>query len=300
VAKKKTQIQSSEIVKTASGHQYHINLAPGEVAPYIIVCGDPARAEKVAKLFDKVTHEASHREYKTFTGVYKKIPVSVMATGIGCGNTEIAVIELLQCVKNPVIIRVGSCGSPQSYINLGDLVISSGAVRLENVSTYFVKEGYPALTSPDVQLALMQASQILGNTFHVGLTATSPGFYGGQGRKVPGFPIRNPDMTSQLAAMKVANIEMEASVIFTLASLGGARAGAVCAVYASRDKNAFVSPELKENAEMNCILTGLTAIRLLSRLDKERSKRKDPHWFPWGNLTKNLDGPKKSKSKNKK
>src|SRR3989338_4145297 len=100
---------SAEIVKTAEGRQYHIGVAPGEVAPTILLCGDPARAYKVAKYFEKAEEPKTHREYVTITGVYKGAPVSVMATGIGADNTEIAVIELSQVVQNPTFIRIGSC-----------------------------------------------------------------------------------------------------------------------------------------------------------------------------------------------
>src|SRR3989338_4256231 len=92
---------SAEIVKTAEGRQYHIGLAPGEVAPFILLCGDPARVEKAASLMDEVGKETSHREYVTVTGKYKGVPVSVMATGMGPVNTEIALVELSQVVEKP-------------------------------------------------------------------------------------------------------------------------------------------------------------------------------------------------------
>lgn len=275
------QIESSEIVKTAKGRQYHINLGPGEVAPYIILCGDPARAERVSTLFDKVDLKAQNREYLSFTGTYKEMPITVMGTGIGCGNMEIAVIELLQCVEKPVIIRVGSCGILQDDINLGDLVITTASVRLENVSTYFVPEGYPAIAHFDTIWALQKTCANNDFSYHCGLTACSPGFYGGQGRKIPGFPLRQPKMWDQLADLKVKNLEMETSVLMTLAHLGGARAGTVCAAYANRTKNTFISPEIKENAEMNCILAGLGALQEIAKIDEIRKEKNDPQWYPW-------------------
>ncbi len=297
---KKEQIQSAEVVKTASGRQYHINLAPGEVAEYIILCGDPARADKVAEFFDSIELRRSNREYVTITGQYEGIRVSVMATGIGCGNTEIAVIELLQCVKNPVFIRVGSCGTLQDEPELGDLVISNGGVRLENVSTYFVPEGYPAIVHPDVQLALTKACSLHNFSFHTGLTATSPGFYGGQGRTVPGFKPRFPNLLDELAAVGVMNFEMESSALFSLATVGKARAGAVCAIYAQRKENSFISPETKDRAELNCIQAGLTAIRLIERLDKTRKEVKDDQWYPWpdsAEIEESVSKKKTSKAK---
>ncbi|BBM85450.1 nucleoside phosphorylase [Candidatus Uabimicrobium amorphum] len=277
----KGQIQSAEIVKTETGRQYHVNLAPGEVAPYIMLCGDPARAKRVSQLFDEVELTRQNREYISFTGKYKNMPVTVMGTGIGCGNMEIAVIELLQCVDNPVIIRVGSCGTLQEDIELGDLIITTGSVRLENVSTYFVPEGYPALAHIDTIWALQKACAEQNFRHHSGLTACSPGFYGGQGRHVPGFPPRKPHLLDELGKLKVKNFEMETSVLLTMSHLGGARAGTVCAAYANRTKNTFISPEDKDSAEMNCILAGLGALLELHKTDQIRKEKNNEQWYPW-------------------
>lgn len=80
--------------------QYHIGVGPGEISDYILLCGDPARAERTAKRFDKINFESRNREFVTYTGTYKKTPLSVMSTGIGADNTEISVIEISQIVKN--------------------------------------------------------------------------------------------------------------------------------------------------------------------------------------------------------
>lgn len=281
---KKEGIQSAEIVKTASGRQYHINVAPGELAPYILMCGDPQRTEKVAKFFDTVDFKTSHREYVTITGKYQGIPVSVMGTGIGPDNTEIAVIELLQCCPKATLIRIGSCGGLQPQTQLGDLVVSTGSVRLENTTSYFVPEGFPAVAHYEVVMALSEACKNLDVRYHTGLTATAPGFYGAQGRKVPGFQPRYPNIMEEMANLGVVNFEMETSALFTLAHLGKVRAGAVCAIYANRTQNVFVSPEQKDAAELNCIRAGLTAIRFLSRLDQIRAEKKDPQWLPLASL----------------
>ncbi len=107
----KSNRSSAEIIKDTEGRQYHIGLKEGDVAPYILMCGDPARVKKVAALFDSAGEAICHREYVTVTGKYKGIPVSVMATGMGCDNTEIAVVELSQIVKDPTFIRIGTSGA---------------------------------------------------------------------------------------------------------------------------------------------------------------------------------------------
>ncbi len=269
---------SAEVVKTPEGKQYHTGTKPGDVASFIMLVGDPARAEKVAQRFTRVDVKRQNREYVTITGIYDGKPLTVTATGIGTDNTEIAVIELSQCALDPTFIRVGSSGALREGVKLGDLVISTGAVKLESTSNYFVLEGFPALAHHEVVLALIEAAARTGAPHHVGVTATACGFYGAQARNVPGFPVRDPELPQKLARMGVINFEMEASLLFTLAQLRGLRAGAVCAIYANRTENEFVDTTLKDRAEASCIECGLEAIKVLRRMDEKRGR--EPRWRP--------------------
>lgn len=274
----KKKFKSAEMVSTKEGRQYHIGLAPREVAPYILLCGDPARAHRVAKYFEKANKPMTSREYVTITGKYKGMPMTVMATGMGADNTEIAVVELCQIQKNPTMIRIGSSGALRKGIELADLVITTGAVRLENTSTYFVVEGYPAVAHHEVVLALLQAANEKKTPYHVGLTATAPGFYGAQSRKIPRFPPRDPDLLARLDQMNVSNLEMETSCLLTLSTLAGFRAGAVCAIYANRHKNEFIDTKTKDLAEKRCLETGLRAFEILAKIDK--AKKNEKYWLP--------------------
>jgi uridine phosphorylase len=260
------------------GVQYHIGLAPGELAETVLLCGDPARAGRVSGLFDELHLSRAHREFLTHTGSWKGVPISVMSTGIGADNTEIAVIEASRITSSPTFIRVGSCGTLKRTIGIGDLIISSGAVRLENTSTFFVHEGYPASAHFEVLMALMGAAESGGTRYHVGLTATAPGFYGAQCRQVEGFPLRDPGLMDGLARQGVLNYEMETSALFTLASLGGFRAGAVCAVYAQRPTGKFISDRQIPAAEKKCIDVGMEAARLLHRMDEVKKRRRKRFW----------------------
>ena len=125
--------------------QYHIGLGPGELADYILLPGDQDRVDRVAAHFDSVELRHRHREFATATGMYKGLRVSCLSTGIGTDNVEIVVSEILAINKNPTFIRIGSCGALQADIELGDLVISTGSVRLETTTNWFVHEGYPAV-----------------------------------------------------------------------------------------------------------------------------------------------------------
>ena len=246
------------------GRQYHLGVAPGDVAPIVVLVGDPARAERVARRFSKRRGEWRHREYVTITGRYKGLDLTVTGTGIGPDNMEIAVVELSQTRKGLTFIRVGSCGALQPEIALGDLVVSTAAVRLENTSSFFVPEGFPAVADFDVTRALVESCRAAKSRHHVGITASAPGFYGAQSRHVPGFAPRFPDLPGGLAKLGVKNLEMEVSALFTLAAISGQRAGAVCAVFAQRPKNLFADDTQKAAAEARAIEAGLGAMAKLA------------------------------------
>lgn len=271
-------LESATRVQDGEGRQYHIGLAPGELAPYVLFVGDPDRVDRVAARLDAVELERRCREYRTVTGTCGGLRVSVMGTGIGCDNTEIAVVESCQIVASPTILRVGSCGALQPRIALGDLVVTSGAIRLESTSTFFVPEGYPAFAHHEAVLALLAAAARSGATHHLGLTVTAAGFYGAQGRSLPGFPPRHPDLPDAMARLGALNFEMEASTLLTLAALKGFRAGAVCAVYANRPHDRFITPEGKEKAEGDAVTAGLEALKILADMDRARGA--SPFWLP--------------------
>lgn len=276
----KRHFRSAERVESAGRRQYHIGLAPADVASTILLAGDPARVEKAARKLDEVERRVSNREFTTVTGAYQGVPVTVMSTGIGPDNMEIAVVELAQIAPKSTLIRIGSCGALTKAATIGDLIVSSGAVRLENTTSYFVHEGYPAVGDYEVLLSLVGACADLRLRHVVGITASAPGFYGAQARRVPKFEPRWPDLPRDLARAGVANFEMEVSSLFVMASIAGMRAGAVCAVFASRHENRFIAPAEKLRAEDAVIRAGLqTAVRL-SRLDADKRKRKLARWYP--------------------
>jgi len=260
--------------------QYHIGLGPGELADYILLPGDQDRVAKVAARFDSIEREHRHREFASASGTYRGQRVSVVSTGIGTDNVEIVVAEILAIVERPTFIRIGSCGALQPGMELGDLVISTGAVRLETTSAWFVHDGYPAVADYEALLALSEAAASLGHRYHVGLTATSPGFFGAQGRPIPQLPIRYPDLAEDMARQGVLNFEMEASALLVLAALARCRAGVVCAVYAKRTTGDFVVGEAKERAEAACVETGLEGLRILAQLDRQKRAAGAERWRP--------------------
>jgi len=260
--------------------QYHIGLGRGDLAEYILLPGDPDRTARIATRLDSVEFERRNREFATVTGSYRGQPVSVVSTGIGTDNVEIVVAEILAITERPTFIRVGSCGSLQPEIGLGELVISSGAVRLEATTSFFVHDGYPAVADYEAVVALVEAADRLGHRAHVGVTATAPGFFGAQGRPIPQLPIRFPDLAEEMARQRVLNFEMEASALFVLAGLARCRAGVVCAVYAQRSTGDFVTGDEKERAEAACVETGLEGLLILAEMDRQKRQAVAERWRP--------------------
>lgn len=264
----------------AGERQYHIGLGPGDLADYILLPGDQDRTDRMAARLDTVELRHRHREFSTATGTYKGLRVSCVSTGIGTDNIEIVVSEILAINGRPTFIRIGSCGSLQEGMELGDLVISTGSVRLETTTSWFVHEGYPALAHYEAVLALVESAERLGYRHHVGITATAPGFFGAQGRPIPQLPIRYPDLAAEMARQGILNFEMEASALLVLAGLGGCRAGVVCAVYANRLTGEFVVGEDSDRAEAAVVETGLESLLILAELDRQKSKAGAARWRP--------------------
>jgi uridine phosphorylase len=268
------------IAVPAGERQYHIGLGPGELAEYILLPGDPDRTTKIAAMLEDVHGEQRHREFASATGTYKGQRVSVVSTGIGSDNVEIVVAEILAITERPTFIRVGSSGGLRPEMELGDLAITTGAVRLETTTSWFVHDGYPAVADHEAVIALIEAAERVGVRYHLGITATAPGFYGAQGRPIPNLPIRYPDLAEEMARQRVMNFEMEASALLVLAGLAGCRAGVVCAIYAQRTTGDFVTGAAKDAAEWNCVVTGLESLVILADMDRRTAAAAADRWRP--------------------
>jgi uridine phosphorylase len=257
---------------TTGSRPYHIALERGELAEYVVLVGDPGRVAKVADRWDEVSLRRSNREITSATGTFRGMPISAMSTGMGTDNVEIVLAEVMEITDRPTFVRVGSSGGLQPEIALGDLVISIGAVRLENTTDFYVHPGYPAIAHRDVVSALETACRQLGFAHHLGLTATASGFYAPQGRAMRTLPVRYPQLAEELRHQGVANLEMESSALFVLASLAGLRAGTVCAAYAQRIEGTFLEGAAKEAAEARCIEAGLAGMHLLWEKDRQQER----------------------------
>ena len=261
---------SSSIPKNAQGRFYHIDCGPGELAPYILTCGDPDRARRIAHHFDRVDMRRRNREFLTFTGSYKQIPVSVMATGIGPPASAIAIVEAANCVSPVTFIRLGTCGALQPDIAPGDLVITASARRDEQTTHYYAPAEVVPRAAPEIVAALRQAAADLKAPCHVGLTCTSADFYAGQGRAAPGFPCLDPRKVARLSREGVLNLEMEMSTYLTLAAVSTypIRAGGACVAVNNRiTGQGLTSARARRRAERRLIEVGLLALEMLAKHD---------------------------------
>lgn len=232
---------------------------------------------RIVKYWEEKKKIAEHREYVTYTGKYKGVPISATSTGIGGPAAAIAVEELIR-IGAHTFIRVGTTGAIQEYIKVGDLIISIAAVRFDGASKQYVYAEYPAVASYEVVLALIEAAESLGIKYHVGISASTDSFYTGQGR--PGFKgymlswMKN--IIPDLQKANVLNFEMESSTIFTLANIYGTRAGSVCAAVANRVTDEFIVDAGVEDA----IKVANEAVRILHHWDDGKKKVGKKYFYP--------------------
>jgi uridine phosphorylase len=254
--------------------QYHVAVGPDDVAGPVLLPGDPERVPKIAASWDGAEEVASHREFRTVTGEYEGAPVTCTSTGIGSPSAAIAVEELAR-VGAETFVRVGSCGVIQPGVEVGDLIITSGAVRQEGTSDEYVREDYPAVADHEVVSALVAAAEELGYDYHVGLTCSTDSFYAGQGRDgFGGFEAAGADdLVEELRETGVLNFEMEAAAILTLANLYGLRGGAVCTVYANR-----VTGEFRTEGERRAGRCASLAAKLLDEMGTVKADAGTDTW----------------------
>ncbi|NLX61092.1 MAG: nucleoside phosphorylase [Tissierellia bacterium] len=196
--------------------QPHILLEPGDVSKYVILAGDPARILRLAEFLDSYEELAYNREYRSIRGTYKGVEVTAISTGIGAPSAAIAVEELIAC-GGKYFIRIGSGGAVQPYIRLGDLVISTGAVREDGTSKMYVGENYPAVADIELTSTIIETCKELGFPYYSGLTRSHDSFY----------IDHEEELMAYWNKKNVLSSDMETGVIFTLAQLRGVKAASI-------------------------------------------------------------------------
>ena len=217
---------------------FHLDLTKDDLrgATLAIVPGDPARVEVIARLMDNPEFLASTREYTTWRAEIGGKPVVVTSTGIGGPSTSIAVEELAQLGVR-TFLRVGTTGAIQPHINVGDVLVTTAAVRLDGASLHFAPMEFPAVADFACTNALVDAAKALGAAVHVGVSASSDTFYPGQERydTFTGRVTRRfKGSMAQWQEMGVMNYEMEGATLLTMCAASGLRAGMVAGVIVNR------------------------------------------------------------------
>lgn len=229
----------------------------GDLAPRVLVAGDPARVTRIGALLDDARQVGANREYVTITGTYRGHAVSLMSHGVGSAGAGVVFEELCRAGVER-IVRVGTAGGMQPHVTDGSLVVATGAIRCDGLSARLVPLAWPAVADPEVTLALRAAAAGTGLTVHGGVVLTADNFYPS--------PVLPNDLHLWQQAGAVA-VEMEVSALLTIASMNGVAAGAVLAIdgnpLAAKDESmADYAPfrEIVDRAVDGAIHTGLDAL----------------------------------------
>lgn len=218
-----------------AGVQYHVQLKEGDVGRYVILPGDPKRCRQIAEYFENPVLMADNREFVTYTGMLGKERVSVTSTGIGGPSASIAMEELVNCGAD-TFIRVGTCGGMQTKVCGGDLVIPTGAVRMEGTSKEYVPIEYPAVPDLDVTNVLVAAARKLGASYHTGVVQCKDSFYGQHQpeRHPAGYELQ--DKWGAWMRMGCLASEMESAALFIVGSYRKVKIGTVLLTIANQER----------------------------------------------------------------
>ncbi len=257
-----------------SGKQYHTGAGAGDVGRYVILPGDPKRCEKIAAHFNDAKLVADCREFTTYTGTIGGVKVSVTSTGIGGPSAAIAIEELSKCGAD-TFIRVGTCGGMQDNVLGGDLVIASGAVRMEGTSREFAPIEYPAVADIDIVNSLAAGAAECHAKYHVGVVQCKDSFFGQHEPEIMPVSYELQDKWEAWLRMGCLASEMESAALFIAGSFLRVRVGTVLLVIANQERaKKGLSNEQVHDTEL-AIEAAVEAIKVLIRNDNTGEKNED-------------------------
>ena len=254
--------------ETSRQVQFHIQCAPGQVGKYCILPGDPGRCEAIARYFDDPVHIQTNREYTTYTGTLLGEKVSVVSTGIGGPSAAIAMEELCNLGCH-TFVRVGTCGGIKLEVQSDDVVVATGAVRMEGTSREYAPLEWPAVPDFAVTQALVQAAQNLGKPWHAGVVQCKDSFYGQHS------PARMPvsyELEQKWEAWKRLGVlasEMESAALFAVAAARGVRCGSVFHVIWNQEREKAGLDQKESHDTSAAIQVGVEALKLLIAQDQK-------------------------------
>lgn len=251
--------------------QYHIQVAKGEVGRYVLLPGDPKRCEKIAAYFDEPKLVADSREYVTYTGYLDGEMVSVTSTGIGGPSASIAMEELVK-VGADTFIRVGTSGGMDINVKSGDIVVATGAVRMEGTSKEYAPIEYPAVADIEVTNALIQAAKKMDYSYHTGVVQCKDAFYGQHSPETK--PVWYELMNKWDAWVRCGCLasEMESAALYIVGSALRVRVGSVLLVMANQERaKQNLSNPVVHDVDAP-VKTAIEAMRTLIHEDREAKK----------------------------
>ena len=254
-----------------SGKQYHTGVGPADIGEYVIMPGDPKRCAKIAEHFDNAKLVADVREYVTYTGTLDGVKVSVTSTGIGGPSASIAIDELAKCGAK-TFIRVGTCGGMQEEVMGGDIVIATGAIRMEGTSREFAPIEFPAVPNLDVTNALVQAAKNLGIRNHAGVVQCKDSFFGQHEPEI--MPVSYELQNKWEAWLRLGCLasEMESAALFVAGSFLRVRVGSCFLVVANQERAKKGLENKQAHDTELAIKTAVEALRILIKQDKAAGK----------------------------
>lgn len=248
--------------------QYHIQVGEGDVGKYVILPGDPKRCAKIAKYFEDAKLVADSREYVTYTGYLDGVKVSVTSTGIGGPSASIAMEELVNAGAD-TFVRIGTCGGMQLDVKSGDVVIATGAIRMEGTSKEYAPIEFPAVANIDVVNALTASAKELGTNFHTGVVQCKDSFYGQHSPETKPVSYELLNKWEAWKRLGCLASEMESAALFVVASALKVRVGSVFLVMANqeREKEGLENPVVHDT-DM-AVRVAVEALRKLIKKDQE-------------------------------
>ena len=241
---------------------YHIGFSNSPAAKYAILPGDPGRVEAIARHLDNPLFLAQNREYTSWLGELSGESVLVMSTGLGGPSTAIAVEELCQAGVR-TFLRVGTCGGMGPRVTGGDMVIATGAIRMEGTTKEYVPVEFPAVADLEVTNALVAAAKSLGVTWHAGVVQSKDSFYGQHNpERMPAGRELAEKWDAWVKAGCLAS-EMETAALFIVSQMLGARAGCVLSVLWNQEREKMGPENLNGEGMERVIGVAVEAVKRL-------------------------------------
>lgn len=251
---------------------YHINMKKGDVGRYCILPGDPGRCEKIAEYLDDPHFVTQNREFTTYTGKLLDEPVSVVSTGIGGPSAAIAMEELVQ-IGVDTFIRVGTCGGINMKVKSSDIVIATGAVRMEGTSREYAPLEFPAVADFELVRALADAAESLGMNWHTGVVQSKDSFYGQHSPERMPVAYGLLNKWESWKRLGVLASEMETAALYTVAASLDVRCACVLNVIWNQERKAAGFNEPDDLDTERGIRVAVEALKLIiGRTQNERRR----------------------------